>query len=206
MQDCYLEYCRRDYDVRKHLLQVDDLTCPLCFGGCRFPHVDGNLKNFNHDQNKEAWRKPYHEASFLADDADVAEHMQACDLVLGAGSREVRSHCALLRHVLYSAAMHRGQCSFIGCGVFGCTVVAIQQAETYQVAQAKAVSFALSQEPTQCGHIFRAAKDVRSRTDGMYYTGRVIGTCGCVHIAVLSLHTVAWDHAHHRCIQLRFSA
>ena len=91
VQACYLESQRRDFDTRKHLLQIDDLTCPLCFGGCRFPHVDGNLKNFNHNHNKEPWRTPYHDAVYIAEDLDVTQHMECCDRVLGAAGNEVSS-------------------------------------------------------------------------------------------------------------------
>ena len=51
------------------------------------------------------------------------------------------------------------------------------------------------QVSTQCHGFFKAGRDVRSRTDGMYYTGRVIGTstiwhCCCCCSSWLAPHVV----------------
>ena len=56
-------------------------------------HVDGNMKNFNHDHGKEPWREPYHQGVFLTDDAEVLEHMRSCDTLMGRAAT-VRVECA----------------------------------------------------------------------------------------------------------------
>jgi hypothetical protein len=79
-------------DMRLHLQSLNDLVCPACSDGLAAVHVDGNMKLYNWDRNREPWRKPHYTKFFLQEQA-VKCTLDALDL---ATHNQVGAHCSSL--------------------------------------------------------------------------------------------------------------
>ena len=80
-------------DMRLHLQSLNDLVCPACSDGLAAVHVDGNMKLYNWDRDREPWRKP-HYTEFYQQEQTVKCTFDALDL---ATHNQVGAHCTSLR-------------------------------------------------------------------------------------------------------------
>jgi hypothetical protein len=75
----FREFKACQMDTRLHLQLLNDLVCPACSESLAAAHVDGNLKLFTWDRNREPWRTPHYPEFFLQDQA-VKRTLEALDL------------------------------------------------------------------------------------------------------------------------------
>ena len=72
------EFSNCQLDLRQGVQLLNDLECPACSGGSCAYHVDGNMKLFVWQRQREPWRAA-HSQLFFAKDDDVQLTIQAVD-------------------------------------------------------------------------------------------------------------------------------